>query len=92
MSETKDDVEVTASLPGFEAKDLEVRVKDDILSICGRKREGREEKKHGYHFLTRSFSNFRRWVRLPMSVDSKQKAEALFQDGVLRVRLAKASN
>jgi HSP20 family protein len=50
VSETDDTIEIDAELPGMDEKDVEVVLKDNILTIKGEKtRKGREEKRlpHG---------------------------------------------
>jgi HSP20 family protein len=79
-------IEVTAELPGLEAKDVEVSVTDDGLTIKGEKREETTEEKEGYHVQERRFGSFSRFVRLPDGIVA-DKAEASFRNGVLTVKL-----
>jgi HSP20 family protein len=80
--------EVTADLPGFDDKDVEVKVVDNALVIKGEKKEEKEEKRKGYHLHERRSGSFERQFRLPEGVDA-DKIEATFKKGVLTVALPK---
>lgn len=80
--------ELTAELPGMDEKDVQVSLRDDVLTISGEKKEVKEEKKHGWHYSERRFGSFRRAFRLPEDVDAA-KIEAAFKKGVLTITLPK---
>lgn len=82
---------VTADLPGFEEKDVEVTLSDGVLSIRGEKKAEREEKdeKTHYHLTERSYGSFERRFNVGDAVEQK-KVEAEFKNGVLSVTLPKA--
>ena len=85
---TKDSVTIKAELPGVEAKDLDISVSGDVLTIKGEKRQEREEKDEHRHLVERSYGAFSRMVRLPAPVAS-DKAKASFKSGVLTITLPK---
>ena len=89
VSETDDAVMVKAELPGIEANDVEVMLKDDVLTIKGEKKEEKEEKTKNFHRVERSYGSFQRSVRLPAEVIG-DKVEAKFKNGVLTIELPKA--
>ena len=81
-------VSIECELPGVDAKDVDISVDDDVLTIRGEKRdEKREETDERYHY-ERRFGSFVRRVRLPSPVDST-RAEAEMKKGVLSLRLPK---
>lgn len=80
--------ELTAELPGVEAKDLSVSLADGVLTVRGEKNETKEEKEKGYHLSERRFGSFQRSLELPRGVDG-EKIEANFANGVLKVTLPK---
>ena len=84
--ETKDKLIVKAELPGLEAKDVNVSVSGDLLTIKGEKEK--EEKGEHYHCVERRYGSFQRSFRLPTSVQG-DKVEATFDKGVLKVTLPK---
>ncbi len=80
--------EITADLPGFDEKNVEVALADGGLTIKGDKREEREEKKKGYFLQERRAGSFERHFRIPEGVDA-DRIEATFKKGVLTVNLPK---
>ena len=88
VSETADKVVVKAELPGIEAKDIDISLSGDILTIKGEKKSEREEKKESYHLVERSYGSFSRSLRLPAVVDP-DKIEAGYKQGVLTVTCPK---
>ena len=50
ISEAKDKLLIKAELPGLEAKDINLSISGDILTIKGEKEKEKEEKdEHYYH-------------------------------------------
>lgn len=88
VSETDDEVLVTADLPGLTEKDVEVTVDRDAVTIRGHRNEEREEKKRNYHVMERAYGEFHRQIPIPSGVD-RDKAKAVFKDGVLKLSLPK---
>jgi len=79
---------VTAELPGLDANDFEVTLTGDLLTIKGEKKDDREEKKGGAHYVERRFGSFARSVRLPFEA-TVEKVEANYDKGVLTIRVPK---
>ncbi|MFH0908770.1 MAG: Hsp20/alpha crystallin family protein [bacterium] len=88
VSETDEDVMVTADLPGLEEKDISVTLDNDVLTIRGSRKEEREEKKKNYHLMERSYGEYQRSILVPGSVD-KDKVKASFKNGVLKIGVPK---
>jgi HSP20 family protein len=88
ISETKDDFVVKAELPGLEAKDVNVSISGDVLTIKGEKKSEEEEKDEHYHRVERYSGSFQRVFQLPSGVKA-DKVEANFDKGVLKVILPK---
>jgi HSP20 family protein len=82
--------EITAELPGLDAKNIELSVSDDVLTIKGEKNEEREEKTKDRYVSERRYGSFRRSVQLPSSVDAN-KIEANYKSGILTVTLPKSA-
>ena len=86
--ETKNDLVVTAELPGLSEKDIHLSITGDLLTIQA-ERGGSEEVKDGSHYRReRWFGKFERTVALPMPVETGQ-VKASYRDGVLTVKLPK---
>lgn len=77
-----------AELPGIDEKNVQVAVRDGMLSLKGEKKSERDEKKDTYHLVERSYGSFERSFRLPDSAD-QEKIAADFNKGVLRVVVPK---
>ena len=77
-----------AELPGIDEKDIQVTVRDGMLSLKGEKKSERDEKKDTYHLVERSYGSFERSFRLPDSAD-EEKIAANFNKGVLRIVVPK---
>ena len=58
VSETKDNVVVKAEIPGMEAKDMDVSVSGDVLTIKGEKKKEEEKKNENYHYRERYSGSF----------------------------------
>ena len=93
VSETPNEIRITAELPGVTERDIDVSLEDDVLSIRGEKRfeESGGGEKESYHFVERSYGTFQRSIRLPFSVDPDQ-VQARFENGVLTITLPKTQS
>ena len=88
VTETDKEIKVCAEIPGVDAKDVDVTVEDDMLTIKGEKKYEREENEKGQYRMERSYGSFKRSIPLPVEVDDA-KAKAEFKNGVLRLTLPK---
>jgi len=87
----KDNVIVTADLPGLTKDDIAVSLQDNYLTIRGEKKQETEKKDANYFLSERVYGSFMRAIELPVAVDAK-KIEARFKDGVLQVTLPKTED
>jgi HSP20 family protein len=88
LSENGNAVKVVADIPGMDEKDVEVLVRNGVLTIKGEKKSEREEEGEDFYVSERSFGSFSRAFRLPDGVD-EQAVAAKFDKGVLTVDLPK---
>jgi HSP20 family protein len=77
-----------AELPGIEAKDVDIRLENNVLTLRGERQFDNEVKRESYHRVERSYGTFSRSFTLPSVVD-QEKIKAEYKDGVLRVTLPK---
>ena len=88
MEETPEAIQLKLEVPGMEAKDLDVQVAAESVTISGeRKSETRTEEKG----MTRSefhYGQFQRVIPLPTRIDN-QNVQAEYKDGILRLTLPK---
>lgn len=82
--------ELTAEIPGLDAKNIELSLADDVLTIKGEKNEEKEEKTKDRYVSERRYGSFRRSLQLPSGVDPA-KIEASYKSGVLTVTLPKSA-
>jgi HSP20 family protein len=88
ISDTADKVMVKAEIPGMDAKDVEISLVGDVLTIKGEKKAEKEEKKENFHLVERSYGSFVRSLRLPAAVEA-DKIEATYKKGVLTITCPK---
>jgi len=89
IAETEKELLVTAEVPGFTEKELEVRVEPNRLFITGKIYEKTEEKGKKTLYTERTYNHIFRYVDLPIAVNT-DKAAATVKDGVLKITLYKA--
>ena len=89
IEEKEDAFFISADLPGVEEKDIELTVKEGVLTISGHREESKEEEKEGSILRERCYGTFHRSFRLGRGVDA-EKIEASYKNGVLAVKLPKA--
>jgi len=88
LVETDDHLVLRADLPGVDRDDIEIEVKDGVLTVSGERKAQHEEKREGYHRVERSFGRFSRSLELPKGVEP-DSVSASFDRGVLEVRMPK---
>ncbi len=88
IKETKSAVTVSAELPGLDAKDIDISVSDDRLTLRGEKGQEKESKEENYYRMERSYGSFHRSITLPAEVES-ENIEATFKNGVLTISIPK---
>jgi HSP20 family protein len=88
VKETAEAVVVKAEVPGMDAKDINISVTGDVLTIKGEKKSEREEKEENYHVVERSYGSFSRSLVLPAAADL-DNIEAKYDKGVLTVTCPK---
>jgi HSP20 family protein len=89
LKETETDLILKAVVPGIEAKDLDVQVSENAVSITGEHREEKHIEKKGYFHSELQYGQFQRTVPLPVSVKHDQ-VQSEFKEGVLTLTLPKA--
>ena len=87
--EDKDAVQITAELPGVRPEDVKISLENNVLTICGEKRQTSEENTDRVHRYERYYGVFERSFTVPSTVDA-ERIKASYDLGVLTVRLPKA--
>jgi len=89
IKEHKKDFEIELAVPGFDKKDFEVDIEDDILHISGEKEIEKDEKEADYARKEFSYKSFKRSMMLPTSINLDQDVKATYKNGVLKIKLLK---
>ena len=71
-------------LPGVDAKDVNIQVLGNTLSISGERSSSRETKESDYLHREITYGSFQRLIELPEGVD-KDKLTADYRNGVLEI-------
>ena len=92
VSETKDELLLTAELPGLSEDDLSIELENNVLTVSGEKSEEHKEddEERHFHVVERSYGSFTRSFTLPRTVDGSNIV-ATFDSGVLTVMLPKVA-
>ena len=88
MTETDDEIRISAELPGVEKDALEISSSAGKISIRGEKKAQEEDKKNDYYRLERTYGAFQRTFNLPCEID-EGRIDASFKNGVLKIHLPK---
>jgi len=88
LTEEENEYVLRADLPGLSEDDIEIEVKDDVLTISGERRYEHENRHEGFYRVERSFGRFSRSLDLPSGIDA-EALRADFDRGVLEVHIPK---
>ena len=88
LKEADNAFEIRMDIPGIEAKDIDVQVHGNTVTISGQRREEKEEKGTKFHRVERRSGSFSRTLSLPCHVNEDEVA-AEYTAGVLSVKLPK---
>jgi len=87
--EEKDDRYILhMEVPGIKKDNIDIKLKDNILSVHGRQEDEKEESNNNFILRERGYKEFRRSIRIDENVDT-EKVEAKLEDGVLNLTLPK---
>lgn len=90
VEETKNELILSAELPGLSEDAISIQLENNVLSISGEKTEERTEgdEERRYHLWERRQGAFARSFKLPRTVKA-DGIRAVYENGVLRVSLPK---
>jgi HSP20 family protein len=89
MTETPEAVQLKLEIPGMEAKDLNVEVTADSLTINGERKSEIKTEEEGFTRTEFRYGKFHRVIPLPVQVDNSN-VTAEYKDGILNLTLPKA--
>jgi len=88
IKETANELVVSADVPGIDKKDVNVSMKEGVLSISGERKSEQRAEGENWHRIERVFGSFQRSFYIPVDVD-ESKIKASYKDGVLNIALPK---
>lgn len=77
-------VAITAELPGIDPSDIDISIKNNVLTIAGERKAPEAFDSARRHRSERSYGKFSRALRLPFAA-ADDKVEARMTNGVLRI-------
>jgi HSP20 family protein len=86
--EDNDAITLKVELPEVDAKDVDIQIEANQLTIRGERKLENSENRDNYHRIERTYGMFSRSFTLPSTVDTEH-ISAESRDGVLRVVLPK---
>ncbi len=86
MYQKNNDLIVEASLPGIRPEDVDISISGRTLTIRAERKEAKEIKEEDYYYREMAAGRLFRQLTLPTDVQA-DKAEATYENGVLRLRL-----
>lgn len=88
IAETDKEFEIQLHVPGMKKGDFNIDLNDDQMTISGERKFENESKEKNYHSIESYYGSFSRTFYLP-DVVNKDKVDATYQDGILRISLPK---
>jgi HSP20 family protein len=87
--QTDNDIAIVSTIAGVTAKDLDVSITNDMVTISGERKNPAKIKQENYFYQECYWGPFSRSVILPIDVDA-EKSSAELKDGVLTITLPKS--
>jgi len=90
LADAGDNFVLKAQLPGIDAKDIEVQVTPEAISISGERRYENTDEKSGYVRSEFRYGKFHRVLPLPAHIQN-DSVQAEYKDGILTLTLPKVT-
>lgn len=90
LAETDNAFQLKMDIPGMQAKDIDIQVRGNQVTVSGQREEEKEEKGKSFHRIERRSGNFSRSLTLPCGINESEVA-AEYNQGVLTVVLPKSN-
>jgi HSP20 family protein len=86
--EDEHNITLKIEVPGIDEKDIDVSIENSTLTVRGQRGFEKDEKEENFQRIERAHGTFTRSFTVPNTVDP-EKVSAHYDNGVLKVRLAK---
>lgn len=80
------DFHIEIDMPGVKKEDIDVKITNNILTVCGERKMKKEVKKKDYYRMESSFGRIERSFSLPEGID-QDKVNAKYKNGRLVIDL-----
>lgn len=90
MQDSEENIILRAEIPGIDAKDLDVQVARDTVTITGETHQQQRTEEQGFWHSEFRYGKFQRIIPLPVAVENEQ-VEASYKDGILTLTLPKVA-
>ncbi len=91
ISDENNEYKLNIALPGFDKKDIDIKIQDNCLIISSEKTRKKEDNKNNFIRKEYSYSSFQRIFNLPESAD-ENKIKAKMRNGILTLKIGKRKN
>ncbi len=88
MTQTPDAVHLKLELPGIDAKDLDIQVTENAVSISGERKPENKTEDKGMRRTEFHYGKFERVIPLPVKIQNTE-VKAEYKDGILHLTLPK---
>jgi len=88
VTETEKEYLIRCEVPGIHKENLDISLSGNVVRITGHKEAVQEGKGETYLYREREVGRFMRALKLPVPIE-EGKVEAVYQDGILTVRVPK---
>lgn len=88
VEESENDFRLFVEAPGMKKKDIDISVKDSVITISGEKKERVRKKDASYYLNEINYGKFSRSFKLPANVDV-EAIKGHWDEGVLSVEIPK---
>lgn len=89
ISEDEKRFTIDVEIPGMNKEDIDVNLKNRMLTISGERKFEKEKNGTQYHRVETYFGSFNRSFQLPDSVD-EESIEATYTNGILNITIDKS--
>jgi len=89
IREDRDEIVVSAELPGLKQENIDIELSGDTLTISGERSFSDTERKDSYVRVERSYGSFRRAFTIGVPINADE-VKASYKDGVLEVHVPKS--
>ncbi|OEK05778.1 Hsp20/alpha crystallin family protein [Roseivirga misakiensis] len=88
IAESDKAFEIQLAVPGLDKKDINIDLRDGLLTISGERKFVKEDKERNFYAVQTQYGTFKKSFQLPDSVE-ESKIEASYNNGILNVVVPK---